>query len=235
VDAGKILYGDGGYRRYYQGLGAALIQGPVSRFGDTAANAGILALLHSNPILDKLPSLVKTVFVSLAAASFRMILTPVDTVKTTLQTQGKAGWKILRRRVQIHGIGGLWYGAFATAAATLVGNYPWFATYNLLDANLPIARNLFEILVRQAVIGFAASLISDTVSNSLRVIKTYRQVNETRISYTNSARAVVAADGLYGLFFRGLGTRILANGLQSIMFSILWKLFLNIWHSRTKS
>jgi hypothetical protein len=27
VDAGKILYGDGGYRRYYQGLGAALIQG----------------------------------------------------------------------------------------------------------------------------------------------------------------------------------------------------------------
>ncbi|KAF9508537.1 hypothetical protein BS47DRAFT_1415831 [Hydnum rufescens UP504] len=56
VEAGKILYGDGGYWRYYQGLGAALIQGPVLRFRDTAANAGILALLHSNPILDKLPS-----------------------------------------------------------------------------------------------------------------------------------------------------------------------------------
>ncbi len=68
--AAKILYDEGGYGRYYQGLGAALIQGaflclgacspsegdsslkllhlgPVSRFGDTAANAGILALLAS--------------------------------------------------------------------------------------------------------------------------------------------------------------------------------------------
>jgi len=93
------LYADGGWTRYYQGLSAALIQGPVSRFGDTAANAGILALLNSNPILRKLPSLLKTVFASVAAAAFRMILTPIDTVKTTLQTQGKPGMKILRARV----------------------------------------------------------------------------------------------------------------------------------------
>ena len=118
--ATKALYDNGGYGRFYSGLTAALIQGehrllhlrfsflsligPVARFGDTAANTGIRALLQSNPILRQLPSLGQTVFVSLyaqplhihavadcgfrAAAAFRMILVPIDTLKTTLQTQG---------------------------------------------------------------------------------------------------------------------------------------------------
>lgn len=60
--AAKTLYRDGGYPRYYSGLSAALIQGPVARFGDTAADIGALALLDSNPITRDLPSLVKTLF-----------------------------------------------------------------------------------------------------------------------------------------------------------------------------
>ncbi len=96
----RTLYLDGGWTRYYQGLSAALVQGPVSRFGDTAANAGILALLQSNSYMKKLPSLIKTVFASLAAAAFRMILTPVDTVKTIMQTEGKGGLTILKARVR---------------------------------------------------------------------------------------------------------------------------------------
>jgi Mitochondrial carrier protein len=95
-----VLYLAGGWKRYYQGLTAALIQGPVSRFGDTAANAGILALLQSNPYMRQLPTFVQSVFASLAAAAFRMVLTPVDTVKTTLQTQGSSGMAILRTRVK---------------------------------------------------------------------------------------------------------------------------------------
>lgn len=98
----QTLYHSGGWTRYYQGLTAALIQGPVSRFGDTAANAGILALLNSNPYTRGLPEYVKTVFASLAAAAFRIILTPIDTVKTTLQTQGKPGIRILKDRVRPH-------------------------------------------------------------------------------------------------------------------------------------
>ncbi|KAI0048172.1 mitochondrial carrier [Auriscalpium vulgare] len=229
------LYRDGGLSRYYQGLGAALIQGPVSRFGDTAANVGILALLQSNSVMKKLPSAVKTVFASIAAALFRMVLTPVDTLKTTLQTQGKPGWAILRNRIKAHGIGSLWYGAWATAAATFVGHYPWFSTYNWLGERLPDPTNLGEKLLRQAFIGFAASVVSDSVSNSLRVVKTYRQVNATRIGYLDAARAVVAADGIRGLLGRGLKTRIIANGAQGLMFSILWKLFLDIWNDKTKS
>ncbi|KAK7682005.1 hypothetical protein QCA50_014969 [Cerrena zonata] len=230
----KTLYADGGWTRYYQGLSAALVQGPVARFGDTAANAGILALLQSNSYMKQLPALIKTIFASLAAAGFRMILTPIDTLKTTLQTQGKPGLRILKNRIKTYGIGSLWYGAFATAAATFVGHYPWFGTYNFLDEALPTPNNLLQKLARQALIGFCASVVSDTISNSLRVVKTYRQVNETRVGYWEAAEAVIATDGLKGLFGRGLKTRILANGLQGLMFSILWKLFLDIWTEKTK-
>lgn len=89
-----------------------------------------------------------------------------------------------------------------------------------------------------------ASIVSDSVSNSLRVVKTYRQVNDTKVGYGESfqgcfvdscllfaveaARLVVLEDGLLGLFGRGLKTRILCNGLQGLLFSILWKLFLDL-------
>jgi hypothetical protein len=129
----------------------------------------------------------------------------------------------------MYGIGTLWYGAFATAAATFVGHYPWFGTYNYLQDHIPEPDGIVLQLLRQAFIGFCASVISDTVSNSLRVIKTYRQVHERRVGYMEAAEAIIAADGLKGLFGRGLKTRILANGLQGLMFSVLWKLFLKLY------
>ncbi|CAE6408970.1 unnamed protein product [Rhizoctonia solani] len=231
------LYRDGGIGRYYQGLGPALFQGPVSRFGDTAANAGILALLQSNSYLNKLPTPIKTIFASACAAAFRMILTPIDTLKTTLQAQGARGTALLRQRIKTNGIASLWWGAFATAAATFVGHYPWFATYNYLSDVLtePPKHPLFWWLLRLAFIGFCASIVSDSISNSLRVVKTYRQVNDTQVSYSEAARLVVLQDGIAGLFGRGLKTRILANGLQGLLFSILWKLFLDLWDKKMGS
>ncbi|KAF5532468.1 hypothetical protein FMEXI_12425 [Fusarium mexicanum] len=233
--ATRTLYTEGGVRRYYQGIAPALFQGPIARFGDTAANAGILALLQSNPYLKNLPSPIKTIFASLCAAAFRMILTPIDTLKTTLQAQGARGTALLRRRIKSNGIGSLWWGAFATAAATFVGHYPWFATYNYLSEVIvePPRHPLFWWLLRLAFIGFCASIVSDSISNSLRVVKTYRQVNDTKVSYAEAARAVVIQDGVIGLLGRGLKTRILANGLQGILFSILWKLFLDLWEKKT--
>ena len=64
-----------------------------------------------------------------------------------------------------------------------------FTTYNELQDRLPEAHTLFTKLARQAFIGFVASVISDSVSNSLRVIKTYRQVNEERVDYCKSHSA----------------------------------------------
>lgn len=141
-----------------------------------------------------------------SAAAFRMILTPIDTVKTTLQAQGSTGIDLLRQRFKKYGIATLWWGAFATAGATFVGHYPWFATvrwkslaeiwpvlevadivkYNFLTETIqePPKSELLLWLLRLALIGFVASIVSDSVSNSLRVVKTYRQVNDTKVSYS---------------------------------------------------
>lgn len=80
-------------------------------------------------------------------------------------------------------------------------------------------------LIRSAGIGFTASVVSDTTSNSIRVVKTYRQTHAENISYPRAVRDVIAADGLVGLFGRGLKTRLLANGIQGLMFSVLWTHF----------
>ena len=44
-EALKRLWGEGGIGRLYQGVGFAIFQTPLSRFGDTAANTGVLELL----------------------------------------------------------------------------------------------------------------------------------------------------------------------------------------------
>ena len=43
----KKLYKEGGIPRFYRGIGFALMQAPISRFGDTAMNIGMMELLKS--------------------------------------------------------------------------------------------------------------------------------------------------------------------------------------------
>lgn len=117
-----------------------------------------------------------------------------------------------------------YYGSIASATATFVGHYPWFFVYNYLSEHLPRGTDTVSKLGRSAVIGFCASAVSDTCSNSIRVIKVYKQANTETISYPEAIRRVIKEDGVAGLFGRGLSTKIVANGLQGLMFSVLWKL-----------
>ena len=57
----------------------------------------------------------------------------------------------------------------------------------------------------------------------LRVLKTFRQTHTENISYSNAARQIIDKDGWMGLFGRGLKTRIITNGMQGLMFSVMWK------------
>ena len=73
-EAITTLYAEGGLARLYQGWQAALLQAPISRFGDTAANALMLSLLANVAI----PEAAKTFCSSWAAAGFRILITPID-------------------------------------------------------------------------------------------------------------------------------------------------------------
>ena len=222
----RTLYADGGIVRFYRGIAPALLQGPLSRFGDTAANAGVLAALE-HPSTKELPVFFKSMLASGAAAAWRICLMPIDTTKTIMQVEGKNGFSILKAKIGKSGPKVLFHGALAASGATYVGHFPWFFTYNYLQAHLPHYDENSKVwkLARNAFIGFSASVCSDTISNSVRVTKTTKQTFASPISYPEAVKYVIEKDGVMGLFGRGLKTRLLANGLQGLLFSVLWRSF----------
>ena len=128
-----------------------LVQGPLSRFGDTAANAGALALLEDVDVNVG----VKTACASLSAGLFRILLMPIDCVKTSLQVppqayklaewhntlkalgcvqvEGKHGMTHLKQKIAKNGMRVLFNGSLAASGATIVGHFPWFFTFNALN------------------------------------------------------------------------------------------------------
>ena len=203
-------------------------------------------------------------------------------VRWRAQVEGKDGLQKLRAKIKVGGPGVVYHGALGAMSATFVGHYPWFYTYNKLNEALPAydrKTNLPMFLARNAAIGFCCSAISDTCSNSIRVIKTtkqvppqlrpparrppppsrlrdcgplasgpthtrapatvfsagrltpltpvpspYRQTSTVPITYMSAVSTIVAKDGVSGLLFRGLVTKIISNGCQGILFSVLWRL-----------
>eukprot|EP00903_Cladosiphon_okamuranus_P016698 g15393.t1 len=232
-EALQTLWEEGGIPRLYRGVSFALVQGPLSRFGDTAANVGVLALLEAFESTRSLPLPVKSAAGSIAAGLWRIGLTPIDAYKTTLQVSGAEGTKLLTEKVAANGPTVLFEGALATATATFVGHYPWYFTYNALGAWLPPAPSGDPLLKlsRQAFLGVCSSCVSDCCSNSIRVVKTTKQTAPVPLSYPEALKQVVDEDGVPGLFLRGLQTRILVNALQGALFAVAWKYFQELFRS----
>lgn len=131
----------------------------------------------------------------------------------------------MTKKVLTHGPQTLFYGAMATSTATFMGHFPWFLTFNKLNAIIPEPQEKSQRLLRRAFIGFVCSIVSDSVSNSMRVIKTTKQTYKTKISYPEVVKEILSKEGVPGLLGRGLKTRIATNGMQGLMFSVLWKMF----------
>ena len=64
-------------------------------------------------------------------------LFPIDTLKTTLQTDGANGMNLLKEKLQTGGFRTFYNGGLGAVMANIVGYYPWFATYNTLEEYLP--------------------------------------------------------------------------------------------------
>lgn len=210
------------------------------------ANVGILALLDASPATQDLPLILKTACGSAVAGLWRIVLMPVDSSKTAMQVEGADGLKNLWNDVLVvqKNPAPLYRGALASAAATAVGHFPWFLTYNFLNEQLPAVSSsdeLFRSLARAAFVGLCASCASDVVSNSLRVIKTTKQtanlgkeklgMSEEELkdySYPEIVALILEKDGIQGLLGRGLQTRLLTNAIQGSVFSVLWKYFQQI-------
>jgi hypothetical protein len=112
--------------------------------------------------------------------------------------EGKDGLKKLMAKFRVAGPSTFFQGALASAAATFVGHYPWFFVYNYLNEVLPAQDETIKKLGRSAFIGFCSSAISDTCSNSIRVVKVYKQANTEKITYSDALKRIIKEDGLGG-------------------------------------
>jgi hypothetical protein len=79
VEVFTLLYAEGGIMRFYKGAGMALFSSPIARFGDTAANEGVKEFFSS-----KTSPVIVSWVAAVAAALWRIAITPLTTIKTTL-------------------------------------------------------------------------------------------------------------------------------------------------------
>lgn len=223
VETLKKLYGEGGIGRLYKGLFPwAILQAPLSRFGDTASNALVLGVRSA--AFPSVPIGAATGLGSFCGAAFRVVITPIDTCKTTLQTDGGKGWDMLKEKVSKSGITVLWYGWEGNYLANVVGGYPFFMTLNFMTAHVPEVEGVYMALVRHAFIGAVSATVSDVTSNSIRVMKTKKQTSpDPNMGYIKAMREVIDSDGVLGFMLRGLDTRIFTNILQGAFFTVLWR------------
>jgi hypothetical protein len=219
------LYNQDGIARFYYGLSYAIILGPLAKFGATASNEIALVIAESLGN-SKFAMFIATPIGSGLSASWRVFLMPIDTIKTVLQVEGSHGLQNLFTKVIKGGaVISLYEGSAATFIAALAGHWPWFLVHNYLEqVLLPLSDNRLLSFCRNSFIGLASSLVSDSLSNCIFVVKTIKQASASHenLSYFEIITTVIRSDGIFGFMGRGLGSRILCNGLNSIVFMILW-------------
>ena len=128
--------------------------------------------MNSHPDFKDYSIGVKTMAASTTAALMRVLWMPIDTVKTTLQVEGKDGMALLKERVRLNPLR-LYYGAVGAMVAKWSAHFPFFYCYNYLQTQFKMPDTLYEKLWRNAGIGFVSSILSDGCANTFRVLKVF--------------------------------------------------------------
>ena len=89
-------------------------------------------------------------------------------------------------------------------------------------------------LLRRAGIGFCCSVVSDCISNGIRVLKTYKQTADVPVGYVEAFHELWTESGIFFLV-RGLGMKLVSNGLSGILFSVVWKMLMERMKTREKT
>ena len=104
VSSVKTLYNDGGLRRFYRGYPVAMLQAPLSRFGDIASYSMVSQYSEVNNL--SLP--VQTALGTVCSSLWRFNLMPIDTLKTMMQVHGKDGINSVKHKYTTHGVRSLY-------------------------------------------------------------------------------------------------------------------------------
>ena len=101
---------------------------------------------------------------------------------------------MLLKKFKGHGISAFYQGGVASALATMVGHYPWFLTNNYLEFYMEkysYEKEFKKAILRSAFIGLCSTIVSDCISNSIRVVKTFKQTSEHKSTYPEVVKTIV--------------------------------------------
>ena len=213
-DTCKILYNDGGILRFYKSYLPSLFVASSCKFCEL--NAYYYTKQNNFNNVERL------LFISTISSITRLGVIPIDTLDIFLQVEGNKGVSTLYNKTKDHGLRVLYYGASPWILNNFVGTFAWFGVHNYLDTKY---KNDFNnnFNIKNGIIGLSSSITTDILTNPLRILKIYKQSNEQNIGYKTTINNIIKEKGISELLLRGLKTRIIIHGIQSIFFTIIWK------------
>jgi hypothetical protein len=82
-----------------------------------------------------------------------MLLIPLDAFKIMMQVEGNAGIPILLAKLKEHGVLALWDGATVAVLSMVATHYPWYLSFNYLNAVIPTQSHPWRSVRHTASLG----------------------------------------------------------------------------------
>jgi hypothetical protein len=202
-DSFRFLKNDGGLLRFYRGFLPAILKSGIGRTSDITIYTEISKKYNNNNYFSSLLS-------GSLSAVVKIAILPLDTLSNVYQVHGADGYK--------HINGNLYRGALAYGAIQCISSSSWLLSYSKIkDLDLFENKNMNYLFT-----GFTCSLITDTIVNPIRVIKTNKQAFSTERSYLDIITNMIKDKEGSG-FYRGYKTRLAYNAINGSLFVLLWQ------------
>lgn len=213
TDSIKKLYKQNKLIRFYDGVKPTLFRVGFGR----CLEAGSYSYFNNNSS-KQFNNIIE---VSTIATISKLLLTPLDTMSNSYQVNGKKlGKKYLIIKYNNQGIKSLYYGLVPNLLISFIGHYIWFSSFSYLNYN--IKDEIINNNIKNGLIGFSSSIVSDIVINPIRIIKTIKQSEKKNTSYLE-----IIENTFYNKInkniFRGMYLRTFINAFNSSIYVILWK------------
>ena len=213
IDSIKKLYNQNKLIRFYSGVNPTLFRVGFGR----CLEAGLYTYFNKN---NNKP-FGNIMEISTLTTVSKLLLTPFDTISNSYQVNDKKlGKKYLLNKYNNYGIKSLYYGLTPNLIITFVGHYIWFSSFSYLDYN--IQDQFINNNIRNGLIGFSSSIMSDIVINPIRIIKTIKQSEKKNTSYLDIIENAFSSK-INKNIFRGMYLRTFINAFNSSIYVILWR------------
>ena len=218
----KNILKNNSYKRFYSGINLTLLRVGLGR----CCEAGTYT--YYNNCNNNMPIGTNVSKISIITSLLKLSLSPLDTISNSYQVNGyKLGKDYIKNKYNIYGVRSLYYGFTPNLGISFIGHYIWFSSYSYMDYYFQndknvINNNILNKNIKNGIIGFSSSFLSDLVVNPLRIIKTIKQSSKENSTYHEIIKNTFS-NQIDKNILRGMYLRIFINAFNSSIYVILWK------------